>query len=146
MNRRSNKILRELILGNRQNVLELVDKYNLQERTIRADIKELNEALWGHSLPLIASDKNGELFIDTEDKPDVSAYEKFIQAHTFYTYYLSKNERSTILAMILMNADGYVTVEYLKDIIGVSRNTLLHDLSELKKWFEENNMELVSQV
>ena len=34
MNRRSNKILRELILGNRQNVLELVDKYNLQERTI----------------------------------------------------------------------------------------------------------------
>ncbi len=146
MNRRSNKILRELILGNRQNVMELVDKYNLQERTIRADIKELNEALQEHSLPLIASDKNGELFIDTEEKPDISAYEKFIRAHTFYTYYLSKNERSTILAMILMNADGYVTVEQLRDIIGVSRNTLLHDLSELKKWFDENNMELVSQV
>lgn len=146
MNRRSNKILRELILGNRQNVMELVDKYNLQERTIRADIKELNEALQEHSLPLIASDKNGELFIDTADKPDVSAYEEFILAHTFYTYYLSKNERSTILAMILMNADGYVTVEQLRDIIGVSRNTLLHDLSELKKWFDENNMELFSQV
>ncbi len=146
MNRRSNKILRELILGNRQNVIDLVDKYNLQERTIRADIKELNEALQEYSLPLIASDKNGELFIDIEDKPDVSAYEKFIQAHTFYTYYMSKNERSTILAMILMNADGYVTVEQLRDIIGASRNTLLHDLSELKKWFEENSMELVSQV
>ena len=45
MNRRSNKILRELILGNRQNILELVTKYNLQERTIRADIKDLNMIL-----------------------------------------------------------------------------------------------------
>ena len=45
MNRRSNKLLRELILGNRQNILELVTKYNLQERTIRADIKDLNNTL-----------------------------------------------------------------------------------------------------
>lgn len=146
MNRRNNKILRELVLGNRQNVMELVDKYNLQERTIRADIKELNEALSGYGLPLIASDTTGDLFIDTKEKLDIAAYEKFICSHTFYTYYLSKNERSTILAMILLNADGYVTVEQLKDIIGVSRNTLLHDLSELKKWFEENKMELISQV
>ena len=53
MNRRSNKILRELILGNRQNILELVTKYNLQERTIRADIKDLNNTLQEYSLPLI---------------------------------------------------------------------------------------------
>ncbi|MDO4311745.1 MAG: BglG family transcription antiterminator [Eubacteriales bacterium] len=146
MNRRSNKILKELILGNQQNVMELVEKYNLQERTIRADIKELNAALQEYGLPLIASDTNGNLFIDTTDKIDVGAYEKFICSHTFYTYYLSKNERSTILAMILLTANGYVTVEQLKEIIGVSRNTLLHDLSELKKWFEENKMELISQV
>ena len=53
MNRRSNKILRELILGNRQNILELVTKYNLQERTIRADIKDLNNTLQEYSLPII---------------------------------------------------------------------------------------------
>ena len=52
MNRRSNKILRELILGNRQNILELVTKYNLQERTIRADIKDLNNTLQEYSLVL----------------------------------------------------------------------------------------------
>lgn len=40
MNRRSNKILRELILGSRQNVTELVEKYKVQERSIRADIKD----------------------------------------------------------------------------------------------------------
>ena len=146
MNRRSNKILRELILGNRQNILELVTKYNLQERTIRADIKDLNNTLQEYSLPLIVITGNGDLFIDTAEEIDVKAYEEFICSRTFYTYYMSKNERSTILAMILLNTTGYVTVEQLKDIIGVSRNTLLHDISELKNWFEENNMELVSQV
>ena len=146
MNRRSNKILRELILGNRQNILELVTKYNLQERTIRADIKDLNNTLQEYSLPLIVITGNGDLVIDSAEKIDVKAYEEFICSRTFYTYYMSKNERSTILAMILLNTTGYVTVEQLKDIIGVSRNTLLHDISELKNWFEENNMELVSQV
>lgn len=146
MNRRSNKILKELILGNRQNMIELVDKYNLQERTIRADIKDLNDTLQEHGLPVIACDADGNLFIDTDQKVDVEAYEAFICSRTFYSYYMSKNERSTILAMILLNTSGYVTVEQLKEIIGVSRNTLLHDMSELKKWFEENNMELISQV
>lgn len=146
MNRRSNKILRALVLGNRQNVMELVSKYNVQERTIRADIKELNIALQEHGLPSIASAPNGDLSIKSENKIDVRAYEQFVCDHTFYTYYLSKNERSTILAMILLNANGYVTVDQLKEIIGVSRNTLLRDIPELKKWVDENKMEFVSQV
>ena len=48
MNRRSNKILRELILGSRQNVTELVEKYKVQERSIRADIRELNDLMLYH--------------------------------------------------------------------------------------------------
>lgn len=146
MNRRSNKILRALVLGNSQNVMELVSKYNVQERTIRADIKELNIALQEYGLPIIVSEPNGDLSIVSEDKLDVRPYEQFVCEHTFYTYYLSKNERSTIMAMILLNANGYVTVDQLKEIIGVSRNTLLHDMQELKKWVEENKMELVAQV
>ena len=146
MNRRSNKILRELVLGTRQNVTELVEKYKVQERTIRADIKELNDALEKYELPSIVLDSDGELSISTNEKIDVRAFEKFICEHTFYTYSLSKNERAAILVMILLNVNGYVTVEQLKEIIGVSRTTLLRDLPEIKKWFEENKMELISQV
>ena len=54
MNRRSNKILRELILGNRQNILELVTKYNLQDEWIkrwqsdihRTEIVAQSQILW----------------------------------------------------------------------------------------------------
>ena len=146
MNRRSNKILKDLILGIHADVSGLEEKYNIQERTIRADIKELNKDLEAYELPVIASDLDGKLWIDTDKKVDIRAYEKFISEYDFYTYYLSKKERSTILAMILLNASGYVTVDQLKEKIGVSRNTLLQDLQELKIWFKENGMTLVSQV
>ena len=146
MNRRSNKILRELILGSRQNVTELVEKYKVQERSIRADIRELNDSLIEYDLPVIQIGSDGEVFFDTDVRVDVHAFEKFICEHTFYTYFLSKNERAAVLVMILLNAKGYVTVEQLKETIGVSRTTLLRDLPEIKKWFEENKMELISQV
>ena len=146
MIRRSNKILRELILGSRQNVTELVEKYKVQERSIRADIRELNDSLIEYDLPVIQIGSDGEVFFDTDVRVDVHAFEKFICEHTFYAYFLSKNERAAVLVMILLNAKGYVTVEQLKETIGVSRTTLLRDLPEIKKWFEENKMELISQV
>lgn len=146
MNRRSNKILKDLILGIYANISELEEKYDIQERTIRADIKELNRDLKQYHLPEIASDMEGKLWIESDVKIDIRAYEKFISEYDFYTYYLSKKERSTILAMILLNANGYVTVDQLKEKIGVSRNTLLQDFQELKVWFKENGMTLLSQV
>lgn len=146
MNRRSNKILKDLILGIHADVSELEETYNIQERTIRADIKELNKDLETHHLPVIASDAEGKLWIESDAKIDIRAFEKMISEYDFYTYYLSKKERSTILAMILLNANGYVTVDQLKEKIGVSRNTLLQDFQELKAWFKENGMTLVSQV
>ena len=146
MNRRSNKILKDLILGIHTNVSELEETYNIQERTIRADIKELNRDLELRHLPMIASDAEGRLWIESNEKIDIRAFENMISEYDFYTYYLSKKERSTILAMILLNANGYVTVDQLKEKIGVSRNTLLQDFQELKRCFKENGMTLVSQV
>lgn len=146
MNRRSNKILRALVQGNRQNVSQLVTKYSVQERTIKADIKELNITLEEYGLPVISLDSDGYLYFDSDQEIDIHEYERFICDHTFYTYHLSKNERITILAMILLNSNEYVTGDQLKDIVGVSRNTLLHDIQEIKKWMEENQMELAAQV
>lgn len=146
MNRRSNKILRELVLGCRQNIADLVEKYEVQERSIRADLRELNDALLKYNLPVIQMSSEGELYLEDKTHIDVHAYERFICEHTFYTYNLSKNERAAVLVMILLNAKGYITVEQLKETIGVSRTTLLRDLPEIKKWFEENKMELVSQA
>lgn len=146
MNKRSNKILKDLILGIHVNITDLKEKYHVQERAIRADIKGINEELQKNNLSAIFSDAEGNLYLRGTERSDIRIYEEFMGQYNFYTYYLSENERSTILAMILLNASGYVTVEQLKEKIGVSRNTLLRDLGKLKTWFKENGMILVSQV
>ncbi|MGI6501312.1 MAG: BglG family transcription antiterminator [Anaerostipes sp.] len=146
MNRRSNKILKDLILKRQVNICDLKDKYGVQERTIRSEVKEINNDLRISGLPSVVEDSKGSLCLEIHGNPDIRAYEEFIAAKDFYSYILSKNERTTILAMILLNANGYITVDQLKEKTGVSRNTLLQDLQDLKGWFKENGMELISQV
>lgn len=142
MNRRENKIFSELIWNDKSTVAAFKDKYNVQERSIRLAIKSINDDLMEAGLPTIFENGEGELSIEDKDQIAVKEFEKFIQNYNFYSYTMTKNERHTILALILLNGREYITVDMLKNEIGVSRNTILNDLQELKSWFEDREMTL----
>ena len=128
-------------MGNdKSTVAAFKDKYNVQERSIRLAIKSINDDLMEAGLPTIFENSEGELSIEDKDQIDVKEFEKFIQNYNFYSYTMTKNERHTILALILLNGREYITVDMLKNEIGVSRNTILNDLQELKSWFEDREM------
>ncbi len=71
--------------------------------------------------------------------------QKFIMNNDFYTYHLSKNERKTILAMLTLNQEKYVTAAWISEYISTSRNTVISDLNDLKDWFLKHNMKLISR-
>lgn len=142
MNRRENKIFSELIWNDKSTVAAFKDKYNVQERSIRLAIKSINDDLMEAGLPTIFENSEGELSIEDKDQIAVKEFEKFIQNYNFYSYTMTKNERHTILALILLNGREYITVDMFKNEIGVSRNTILNDLQELKSWFEDREMTL----
>ena len=97
-------------------------------------------------LPTISENSEGELSIEGKDQIHMKEFEKFIQNYNFYSYTMTKNERHTILALILLNGREYITVDMLKNEIGVSRNTILNDLQELKSWFEDRGMTLKAKL
>lgn len=142
MNRRENKIFSELIWNDKLTVAALKDKYNVQERSIKLAVKSINDDLMEAGLPTISENSEGELSIEGKDQIHMKEFEKFIQNYNFYSYTMTKNERHTILALILLNGREYITVDMLKNEIGVSRNTILNDLQELKSWFEDRGMTL----
>lgn len=146
MNRRSNKILNKLILGKKENVLELANSFQVQERTIRSEIRELNQDLQENQLSKIETNIDGDIWMEDTINISSEKFKKFILQYDYYTYYLSKNERQTVLAMILLNSREYTTLEMLGEKVGASKSTLLRDFGELKNWFFENDMKLVSQV
>ena len=66
----------------------------------------------------------------------------------FIHIHLSKNERKTILAMLLLNQEKYVDCSLGFQSISVrAESTVISDLNDLKDWFLKHNMKLVcSQV
>ena len=81
-------------------------------------MKSINDDLEEAGLPTISKNSEGELSIQGKDQIHIKKFEKFIQNYNFYSYTMNKNERHTILALILLNGREYITVDMLKNEIG----------------------------
>lgn len=146
MDKRSNQILNQLLKEGELELKEASKQYQVSERIIRRKIKELNDELRANGLALIDINSEGVLHLEDRGEDLREQFRQFIKENNFYTYHLSKNERKTILAMLLLNADEYVTAAWISEYVSTSRNTIISDLNDLKDWFQKNNMNLISQV
>lgn len=146
MDKRSNQILNQLLKEGELELKEASKQYQVSERIIRRKIKELNDELRANGLALIDINSEGVLRLEDRGEDLREQFRQFIKENNFYTYHLSKNERKTILAMLLLNADEYVTAAWISEYVSTSRNTIISDLNDLKDWFQKNNMNLISQV
>lgn len=146
MDKRSNQILNQLLAGGRLQLAEISEKYQISERIVRKKIRELNDELNESGLPSVSINGEGILRFEVREEGLLEQIQKFIMNNDFYTYHLSKNERKTILAMLLLNQEKYVTAAWISEYISTSRNTVISDLNDLKDWFLKHNMKLVSQV
>ena len=146
MDKRSNQILNQLLAGGRLQLAEVSEKYQISERIVRKKIRELNDELNESGLPSVSINGEGILRFEVREEGLLEQIQKFIMNNDFYTYHLSKNERKTILAMLLLNQEKYVTAAWISEYISTSRNTVISDLNDLKDWFLKHNMKLVSQV
>ena len=146
MDKRSNQILNQLLAGGRLQLAKISEKYQISERIVRKKIRELNDELNESGLPSVSINGEGILRFEVREEGLLEQIQKFIMNNDFYTYHLSKNERKTILAMLLLNQEKYVTAAWISEYISTSRNTVISDLNDLKDWFLKHNMKLVSQV
>lgn len=146
MDKRSNQILNQLLAGGKLDLREVSEKYQISERIVRKKIRELNDELSENGLPSVDISAEGILRFESRGEGLLEQIQKFIMENDFYTYHLSKNERKTILAMLLLNKEKYVTAAWISEYISTSRNTVISDLNDLKDWFSKNNMKLISQV
>lgn len=146
MDKRSNQILNQLLAGGRLQLAEISERYQISERIVRKKIRELNDELNESGLPPVSISGEGILRFEGREEGLLEQIQKFIMKNDFYTYHLSKNERKTILAMLLLNHEKYVTAAWISEYISTSRNTVISDLNDLKDWFLKNNMKLISQV
>ena len=135
MKKRSKEILD--LLGRRENdhtISTLAAKFEVSERTIRNDIKDINDYLKEQEIKPIRFGSNGLIVMEE----DISQARETTQQEDFYTYKLSKEERRMLAAAILINTKDHITLSQIADILYVSLS-LIHIYGKPKRFLEQEN-------
>lgn len=138
--KRTVSIIHELI-GNEElmTLSELAEKFEVSQRTIRNDLKLINELLKEMDLGKIRL-VGGRIICPSSFGQVLKAVPK----DDLYTYKLSQEERIEIAASFLINTVEYITMSVIADNLVVSRSTVINDLSKIKAYIVQGNLKVLS--
>ena len=139
MNRRSVDILQSL-MGNRVLINELAEKHGVSVRTIRNDINTINLILEKNGFAIIDIDRYGFCSCSME----LSEMKDLLKQNDFYNYRLSKEERRSMISMILVLAPSFVTLGAIANKLCVSRATIVNDMEDVKRHLEKYKITVIS--
>lgn len=141
MNQRISTIIHVLKDGY-TTVPALAEQFRVSTRTIRNDLKEINQLLLQNNLPTLSILNGGK----------VTPPENFDQLFhallpdDFYSYKLSPEERVRVAATMLVSSPAFVTMAEIAENLFVSRATVINDLDALREFISQNEMALVSKA
>lgn len=120
----------------------LTKRFSVSQRTIRNDIVTINAFLAKNHLPELSVSQTGAITYPY-DKND--AMERIVHSDiNFYTYKLDKDERKMMTALLLLDSSDYSTISAIADEMFISRQTLINDLEEVKKYFMSFGLKIQS--
>lgn len=132
LNGKNIKIL-ELLFQEKYSIDDLAKLLNLNPRTIRYNIEDLNRALVKHNLSEIQKDK--DLFY--LDKKEIFKIKKLISSNSTLT---SIDRRDYLLTKLLLNHE--IVLSHESTVLDVTRRTLNNDLLEIKKFLRKYQLEI----
>lgn len=137
LNKREIEILEFLITNNKIEISILSEKYSVTVRTLRYNIKNINNILFILKINKIKIIKNIiYLFLGKDDEDELLKYIETLKYSTF-----SKNERKEIYTFLIL-IENKINIKLLTEILFVSRTTIKKDLKEMernKKIYSNNN-------
>lgn len=142
MRKRSAEVL-ERVLANRSplSIQELADEYGTSEKTLRNDVKEINQFLEEISLPELIITKEGTL-IKAKNFNNREAETRLYELDA-YSYKLSGTERQNYIAMVLLESGRYMTMQSFADELHVSRITIVNDMDPVKDKLAQFGVDLM---
>lgn len=119
----------------------LAEKNQISEKSIRNDLKSINDLLSDVGLEKITV-KRGGLIKAPVNMEQILPH---ITSRDYYSYKLSRDERVRIAAVLMVSAVGYITLSDIADSLYVSRATIINDLPEIRSFVSNEGLKVVSQ-
>lgn len=132
LNGKNIKIL-ELLFQEKYRIDDIANFLNLNPRTIRYNIEDINRTLIKHNLSEIKKDK--DLFY--LDRKEIFKIKKLISSNSTLT---SIDRRDYLLTKLLLNHE--IVLSHESTVLDVTRRTLNNDLLEIKKFLREYKLEI----
>ena len=143
----------EVLLKVQKLILELIEKkchadvifhVGSSSFAILLDTKEQVEELYdylkeNHLQPLNLG-KRG--VINTE--PDITKARESLSEEGFYSFKLTREERVSFAAVLMICSDDYITLSEIADQLFVSRSTVIQDLEHIKTFCRERHLYVLS--
>ena len=143
MNIRQKYELSILIKDGKFNLDKLAETFNVNARTIRNDIVQIEDYLKSKNVKATIEVKNKIITINM--LKDIKLEDLVeINYHDFYSDRISKEERILLILSDLCWSDGYLTIYDLADKYFVSRGTINSDIVSIKEYCDKNGINFVS--
>lgn len=142
MNIRQKTILMLLSNGDKNEIQEISQKFNVGNRTIRNDLKFIDDFLKSKFDKSLIHCHEGVVKLIN---PELLNMEELLEEMDYYTYRLSSKERFLLILADLCSANGYTTISSLAQRYYVSRATINTDIIAMKEYAEEKGIEFISE-
>lgn len=122
-------------------IKNIAERFGVTERTIRYDLDVINSFLMKKDIPIYLIIKDGSIIIESDIYNRLESLEAIKDLNLQFDEYLpSSDERISIILLGLLFAKDFITIKYLSERIGVSKNTIKNDLEKVKGLLEVNNI------
>jgi transcriptional antiterminator/mannitol/fructose-specific phosphotransferase system IIA component (Ntr-type) len=126
-------------------ISKLADRFDIGERTLHYNIKEIDYFL--RELGLSLERKAGKgVWINVPDGMDLNALANNIALLPVQDILLENNEKRSFIISRLLMMDEPISIKNLADEIYVGRNTIAKFLSEVEEWFKRYKVRLIRRT
>lgn len=131
----------QLLEGRTLSQKELAEQFSVSDRTIRNDLRDINDTLIQNGLNPLRMSKG---LISAEK--DFVNIRRLQESEELFSIRLSTSERAAIAAVMLVSENGYTTLASLADRLYISRQTVIKDLPLIRKLVDSFHLEVISQA
>lgn len=143
---REKKILELLYTKNRDfTVAELAGVMHISPRTVKTDIKRISEELKEEKAGCILHTKTGKGIWLTYDSRGKEYLDELLRNGEEASYLVPEN-RKYFVALKLLDADGYISMESIANSMFVSKGTIVNCMNELEPFFQKQGIIVEKKV
>lgn len=146
LSQRACEILKYLLLEQKPMTIKaLSENFHVSLRTIRYDLKEIEDFLKDYNLTISKKSKVG-MWIEASANMVEDLRKDLEKMHCHPYLALDKENRVKKIIGLLFEESDYISYDHMADLLFVSRSTIINDMKSVEKWMQTHGIETVKRT